>query len=350
MFADKRLDDSDMDRTYAEQRSRWEPLYEVTQVKGDSEAHPLLSPDDEFADFETWDEDNIDRSVEKQNWMLSHEYARPALKLGLKWQQTLGVNPFKFGMIGSTDSHTALSTADDDNFFGKFVDSEPTPQRTTNSMAGRLWANWKLAASGYVGAWAEENTRPSLFAALERKEVYATTGPRIALRVFGGWQFSPSDEFAPDIAAVGYAGGVPMGSDLPPRQGERPTLLIRALKDPEGANLDRVQIVKGWLTLTGEVAEKIYDVALSGDTAADDTVDLQAVSYRNDIGAAELSVYWQDPDFEPTLPAFYYVRVLEIPTPRWTAYDRKYFDLQTPESFPTVTRERVYSSPIWYNP
>ena len=203
MFAEETLAGKPFDRDYATTRARFEPLYEVTQVKGDSETHPFLSPDDEFADFETWDDDNIGRTVAKQNSMLPHEYARSALKLGLEMHSKLGVNPYQFGLIGSTDAHTSLATADDNNFWGKFLDSEPGPERAHNKMGGSLWFNWKLAASGYVGVWAKENTRAALFDALERKEVYATTGPRIALRVFGGWDFNEADiECRPGAAGL----------------------------------------------------------------------------------------------------------------------------------------------------
>ena len=363
MFSDKTLGGEPLTADYAKRRSRWEPLYEVTQVKGDAEAHPLLSPDDEFADYETWDEGNVDNSEKKQPWMLPREYARGALKLGLALEQRLGGNPFNFGLIGSTDSHTALATADDDNFWGKFPDSEPSQSRTSNRMGGRLWYNWKLAASGYAAIWAKENTREALFDAIRRKEVYATTGPRIGLRFFAGWNFTDADQYAPDLAAIGYANGVAMGGTLSGSRGEGkgvPTFLISALRDPLGANLDRVQIIKGWLGSDGEVHEKIYNVALSdgrkdegtgtSPAAVGSTVDVKDATYNNSIGAAELSSYWRDPEFDENHSAFYYVRVLEIPTPRWTAYDAKFFQLKNVDHIPMITQERVYSSPIWYRP
>ena len=361
MFDLETVDGNPIDREYAEARARWEPVYEVTQVKGDGEAHPLLSPDDEFADFETWDDDNIARTVAKSADMLPHEYARPALKLGLAVEENLGVNPFAFGLIGSTDSHTTLATADDDNFWGKFLDSEPGPERTRNQMGGSLWSNWKLAASGYAAIWARENTREALFDALERREVYATTGPRIALRFFGGWDFEPADLQSPQLADLGYEKGVPMGGEFPQQTRARaPRFLVHALKDPDGANLDRVQIVKGWLAKDGTPREKVYDVALSDGRsvnpktgkapALESTVDVARASYRNSVGAVSLGTVWEDPDFDPAQPAFYYTRVIEIATPRWTAYDAHYFKLKLPEEIPMVTRERVYSSPIWYRP
>jgi hypothetical protein len=361
MFDLETLAGEPLDAAYARDRSRWEPIYEVTQVKGDGEAHPLLSPDDEFADFETWDDDNIARTVAKSKDMLPQEYARSALKLGLALERELGVNPFAFGLIGSTDSHTTLATADDDNFWGKFPDSEPSAERTSNQMGGGLWKNWKLAASGYAGIWARENTREALFDALARKEVYATTGPRIALRFFGGWDFSAADVHSPRLADLGYKNGVPMGSRLPTGPGNRaPRFLIHALKDPDGANIDRVQVVKGWLDGNGNLREWVYDVALSDGRAADpvtgrappieSTVDVPNATYRNSVGAVSLATMWTDPDFDGSQPAFYYVRVIEIPTPRWTAYDARFFDLDPAEDIPMVTRERVYSSPIWYSP
>ncbi len=345
---------------WAKARAKWEPLYEITQVKGDGEAHPFLSPDDEFADFETWDADNIGRTVAKQNEMLQYEYGRSALKVGLKVEEELGTNPYEFGLLGSTDSHTTLSTSDEDNFYGKFLDSEMTAERMTNQMGGMLWYNWKLAASGYMGIWAEENNRTSLFDAMQRKEVYATTGPRIALRFFGSWHFKKRDS-KKDIAKIGYKKGVPMGSRLGDAPKNRsPTFLISALKDPDGANLDRMQVVKGYLSEDGELQEKIYEVAFAGQRELDEggklppigsTVDVSEASYTNTIGATSLQTLWEDPDFDPGERSFYYVRVLEIPTPRWSAYDAKKFGLKDiAEDVPMVTQERIYSSPIWYSP
>jgi hypothetical protein len=359
MFALDTLDGKPLDKAYAQARSRWEPLYEVTQVKGDSEAHPFLSPDDEFADFETWDDDNIARTAAKDNSMLRHEYARGALQVGLQLENSLGVNPYEFGLIGSTDAHTSLATADDNNFWGKFLDSEPSAERMSNKMGGMLWSNWKLAASGYAAVWARENTREALFDALARKEVYATTGPRIRLRFFAGWDFEASDATAPDLAAIGYSKGVPMGAHLQRSRDEgAPSFLVYALKDPDGANLDRVQIIKGWLNNDGSTGERVYDVALSNNRSVDpltgkaealrSTVNVEEASYSNSIGAVSFSTVWQDPEFDPEQQAFYYSRVIEIPTPRWTAYDANYFKLDAAENIPMVTRERVYSSPIWY--
>jgi hypothetical protein len=362
MFPDKSVDGKPIDRAYAELRARWEPIYEVTQVKGDGEAHPTLSPDDEFADYENWDWDNIGRSQAKEDWMLPHEYARGALKLGLKHEKKLGVNPFKFGLIGSTDGHNTISTTEEDNFFGKFPESEPGPERLENAMAmDRLWKNWNIVASGYAAVWARENTREALFEAMQRREVYATTGSRISVRFFGGWDYGAEDIHRPTYLDVAYAGGVPMGGDLTAAPKDRaPKFMVHAVKDPDGANLDRVQVVKGWLERDGSLQEKVYDVAWSGDRSPDpktgklfpvgSTVDVEAATYDNSIGTAQLSTVWEDPDFDAKERAFYYVRVLEIPRPRWTAYDAAFFDLDLPEEIPMVIQDRAYTSPIWYTP
>ena len=382
-------------KTYAETRNRWEPLYEVTQIKGDSEARPNLSPLDTFADYERVSVDVVhsefpedykrkkfltdyDSWVKKKmakadvSWNYQYGYARPALKLGLQQQAKLGVNPFKFGMIGSTDSHTSLATADEDNFWGKLSRIEPYPNRILGSWGGpgtetdpeskTFYSRaWRLSAAGYAAVWAEENTRESLFAAMKRKEVYASTGPRITVRFFGGWDYQPDDALKPDLARIGYEKGVPMGGDLTSRPDtQSPTFLIRAVKDPDGANLDRVQVIKGWHDKKGELYEKIYDVALSDDRKVNwrgevkpvgNTVDIPDASYTNTIGDPELAVVWQDPDFDKDDLAFYYVRVLEIPTPRWTAFDAKFFGVENiPEEVPMITQERAYTSPIWYSP
>ena len=352
-------------REYAERRALWEPLYELTQIKGDGEAHPFLSPNDEFADFGTWDKGNLNLSEPKSNDMLAHEYARSALKLGLQLESDLGINPYKFGLMGSTDSHTALATADDDNFFGKHSGSEPSPERMMHPFmetdVGSI-IGWETLASGYQAVWAPDNTREALFDAMERKEVYGTTGPRMLVRFFGGWDFESSDAATRQPAAIGYRKGVPMGGDLSnaPR-GKSPSFLVAALKDPIGANVDRVQIIKGWRTAAGELEERIYDVAVSDGrkigsdgrckTPVGNTVDVKNASWTNTIGDTELITVWKDPDFDPKQRAFYYVRVLEIPTPRWTAYDAKYFGIDdVPDEVVMVAQQRAYTSPIWYTP
>ena len=347
---------------YAETRAKWEPLYEATQIKGDGEAHPFLSPNDEFADYETWDKSNLG-PVPKKPEMLQYEYAREALKNGLKLKATLGTNPYKFGMVGSTDSHTGLATAEEENFFGKHAGVEPGPQRWEHLVGEfgptRIVA-WEMAASGYAGVWASENTRKALFDAMERKEVYATTGPRMIVRLFGGWDFTAGDARTRLPAETGYSKGVPMGGDLAAApEGKSPNFLVAAAKDPYSGNLDRIQIVKGWLDAAGQTQEKVYEVVWSGDRTpgpdgklppVGDTVDVASATWTNTIGAPELITVWQDPDFDPALKAFYYARVIEIPTPRWTAYDAKRFAVQMPAEVPMKTQERAYTSPIWYTP
>jgi hypothetical protein len=340
---------------------------EVTQTKGDSEAHPFLSPDDEFANFERWDFGNFANPTErKKNEMLQFEYARSALKLGLQQEAKLGVNPFKFGMIGSTDTHTGMSTFDEDNFFGKLPSSEPSPERWNevfllNADKTPAASAWMIGASGIAGVWARENTRESLFDAMQRKEVYGSTGPRITVRLFAGWDFRADEVEAPDFAAQGYRRGVPMGGDLKSAPaGKAPTFMVRALRDPDGANLDRVQIIKGWLDAKSEVHERIYDVAVSDGrkigadgrctTPVGNTVDVPNATYKNTIGDPLLTAYWKDPQFDAKQRAFYYVRVIQIPTPRWTAYDQKRFGIKMAAHVPMTVTDRAYTSPVWYTP
>jgi hypothetical protein len=353
----KRLDDE-----YVQTRAKWEPLYEATQIKGDGETHPFLSPDDEFADYETWDLGNLDASEAKTEDMLAGEYAREALKRGLAIEARLGTNPYKFGMLGSTDSHTSLATAQEDNFFGKHSGAEPNPERMVHEFmrteAGVIMG-WQQVSSGLAAVWATENTRESIFDAMARKETYATTGSRMGVRFFGGFDFTDTDLNNRQPVFAGYAKGVPMGGDLTAApDGKAPTFMAYAVRDPIGANLDRIQIVKGWLD-GKELMEKVYDVAWSGDRqpGADgklppvgNTVDAATASWTNTIGAPELGVVWTDPDFDPEQRAFYYVRVLEIPTPRWTTYDASRFGVDIPEGAPVSTQERAYTSPIWYTP
>ncbi len=300
--------------------------------------------------------------------MLEHEYARAALRNGLKLEKELGTNPYKFGMAGSTDSHTGLATAGEDNFFGKASNSEPSASRAMhpfvpkNPMTGLEIMGWETSASGYVGVWAKENTRESLFDAMQRKETFATTGPRMVVRFFGGWDFQPQDANTREPADAGYAKGVPMGGDLKNAPaGKSPTFLVAAMKDPIGANLDRIQVVKGWLDAKGETHEHVYDVAWSDPAhrkpgadgkvpAVGSTVDVKNATWTDTIGASDLIAVWKDPQFDPQQSAFYYVRVLQIPTPRWTAYDAKYFNEQMGKEVTMVLQDRAYSSPIWYTP
>jgi hypothetical protein len=366
MFNEKDFNGKRMTREYAAKRIRWEPIIEVTQIKGDGETHPLLSPEDEFADFETWDVGNLAGSAPKEDWMLQYEYGRSALKLGLKLGDRLGVNPYKFGLTGAIDAHTALATSREENYFGKYQHTEPSPERHNREVipaddpALRILTSQEVA-SGLTAVWARENTREALFDAMKRKEVYATTGTRIRVRVFGGWDFTADEVFRPDFVSTGYGRGVPMGGDLrkAPR-GKAPTFMIRSLRDPDGANLDRVQIIKGWLDDDGELHERVYDAAVSGGrTIAEDgrarepvgnTVDIENATFTNTIGSTTLAAVWSDPDFDPDHPAFYYVRVLEIPTPRWTTYDAAFFDIPLPDTVPPTIQDRAYTSPIWYTP
>ena len=362
MFPDETVGGSPIDEAYASLRARFETVYEVTQVKGDGEAHPILSPDDEFADFENWDWDNIGRTQKKEDWMLPQEYARGALKRGLRFEDELGVNPFKIGLIGSTDGHNSISTPEEDNFFGKFPESEPGPARLENAMAlDRLWQNSLLVASGYAAVWAKENTRAAIFDAIKRREVYATTGSRIKVRFFSGWEFDETDIHRPAMLDIAYGTGVPMGGDLSQaKRGQVPKFLVIAGMDADGARLDRIQIIKGWMDKAGKLQEKVYDVAWSDDRKLDkrtgklpavgNTVDVENATYLNTIGAPQLSTYWEDPDFDRAERAFYYARVLEIPTPRWTTYDSAYFNVELQDDVPSSIQDRAYTSPIWYTP
>ena len=366
MFRDTTFSGKKIDHTYAETRIRWEPIIEVTQVKGDGEAHPFLSPDDEFADYETWSLSNLAGTAAKTDDMLQYEYARSALKLGLKLDKKTGANPYKFGMVGASDSHTGLSTTREENYFGKYKSAEPGPDRHDTEVVpaqdpSLLTFASQEQASGLTVVWARENTRGEIFDAMKRKEVYATTGTRIRVRLFAGWNFEADEVTRPDFIAQGYQRGVPMGGNLvrAPKN-KAPRFMVRALRDPEGANLDRIQIIKGWMDRKGKTHERIYDVAVSNDRKIDDngrvkkpvgnTVDLVTATYTNTIGSALLGAHWVDPDFDPIQHAFYYVRVLEIPTPRWTTHDAVFFDIDRPDNVPATIQDRAYTSPVWYTP
>ena len=341
---------------YARTRSTWEPLMEVTQTKGTSEVRPELAPDDEFAEFE------IRRKLligtpEPPN---GADYARSALLRGLKVQRRTGVNPYKFGMIGSTDNHTGMSTVQESDFHGKLAMDEELTQHYKPSKPV-IFPAWEMSASGRAAVWATENSRKAIFAAFKRKEVYATTGTRIALRFFGGFSFQPADAKAKDIAAVGYRKGVPMGADLTNApKGKAPSFLIYAVKDPLSGNLDRIQVVKGWIDPAGDTHQHVYDVAWSGNRkpgpggkvpAVGNTVDIKTATWTNTIGATQLATVWRDPDFKPRQTAFYYVRVLEIPTPRQSLYDAVALKIDVKETHqPATIQERAFSSPIWYAP
>jgi len=354
-----------VDKAYAANREKWERLYEATQTKGDGEAHPFLSPNDEFAGFETWDKGNLTLTEAKTKAMLEFEYVRSALKNGLQLERLLGINPFKFGLIGSSDAHTGLAAMEEDNFMGKTVSGEPSAERISatffkDAKSGRMIMDWEVGASGYAAVWAKDNTRESIWDAMHRRETYATTGTRMAVRLFGGWDFTSADARNRLPAQVGYRKGVPMGGDLSRAPaGKAPTFLVAALKDPIGANLDRYQIVKGWMDASGKLHEKVYDVAWGGNRRigkngklppVGSTVDIRNATWSNSIGAPELITVWKDPDFDPKQAAFYYGRVIEIPTPRWTAYDAKRFGVKPLPGTRMVIQERAYTSPIWYIP
>jgi hypothetical protein len=365
MFGLEKFSGRKLDKEYALTRMRWEPVYEMTQIKGDSEAHPFLSPNDEFADFGTWDRGDVGGRNKITNDMLPGQYARAALRRGLQQEEKLGANPFKFGMIGSTDAHTSLATSREDNYFGKNPPGEPAADRWEHvfmkgEQEGTTYYNWETLASGLAAAWTRENTRESIWDAFKRKEVYATTGSRITVRVFGGWDFTADEVERQDFADRGYAGGVPMGGDLTAApEGKAPTFMIRALRDPDNANLDRVQVVKGWLKRNGETEERIYDVVCSDgraivnrrcDRPVGNTVNLADASYTNTIGDPLLTAFWEDPDFDPDQRAFYYVRVLEIPKPSWLAHDAKRYGITMSDEVPMTVQDRAYTSPIWYTP
>jgi len=365
MFAMNTVSGDPFDRAYVETRANREPVYEITQIKGDGESHPFLSPNDEFAGYELWDKGNLDMSQRKTNDMLQYEYAREALKNGLRLEAEIGVNPFKFGVVGSTDSHTSLVAVEEENFFGKHTGKEPSDHRWNTPVLSTPSGNvmgWEQVSSGLAGVWATDNTREAIWDAINRKEVFGTTGPRILVRFWGGWEFTAADAASRLPAETGYARGVPMGGDLHAAPaGQAPTFLVAALKDPYSGNLDRIQIVKGWLDSTGKTHEKVYDVVWSDADrrrpGADgklppvgNTVDVTQATWTNTIGDPELITVWNDPDFDPDLRAFYYARVIEIPTPRWTAYDAKRYGITMDPDIPMTTTERAYTSPIWYAP
>jgi hypothetical protein len=339
---------------YARERIRWESVMEIAQTKGTSETDPAMSPNDEFAGFEVRNKLLVGTPAKAT----AASFARTALLEGLVQQGSIGVNPYKFGIIGSTDSHNSLTSTEEYNFFGKLGSQMITAQRPQDR---GNFSIWELSAAGMAGVWARQNTRQDIFEAFRRKEVYGTSGPRISLRFFGGFGFRAADAKAVDIAAVGYRRGVPMGGDLtaaPP--GRAPGFLVHAVKDERSGNLDRVQMIKGWVDAAGARHEKIFDIAWSGDRRQDaqgrlpqvgNTVDARTATYRNDIGSAQLATVWTDPEFDPKLRAFYYVRVLEIPTPRHSLHDAVALGIDPVETkMPLTLQERAWSSPIWYSP
>jgi hypothetical protein len=365
MFELRTFEGKALAQEWAKERARWEPLFETIQHKGQSEAHPSLSPTDEFiVGYELWDRGNLVQ-VPKQSGMIEHEYLRQALKHGLKLEQQLGANPFKYGMAGGTDTHNGLVTSEEENFFAKFVNAEPRPDRWSEDaikFGDRVVKGWEMTAAGVTGVWATANTREAIWDAMKRKETYSSSGPHMVVRFFGGYDFVADDAVTRSPAVAGYTKGVAMGGDLKAAPaGKSPTFLVAALKDPIGANLDRIQIIKGWVGKDGKLNEKIFDVVW-GDAdkrrvAANgklppvgSTVNIASASYHNSIGDPELIGVWKDPEFDRAVRAFYYARVLEIPTPRWTAYDAAYFKVKMDSKVPMVTQERAATSPIWYTP
>jgi len=354
-------------KEYAERRARFDVLQEMVQTKGNSETHPLISPNDEFANYGVagWEYGNLtleDKPLSKE--MMPTNYLRAGLLRGLEHEQKLGVNPFKFGVVGSTDVHNSLTAIEEDNFYGKHPINEPSAQRwehVSKQGFGKTRYGWHYLAAGYAAVWATDNTREALWDAMQRKETYATSGTRMTVRFFGGWDFLSEDAKSRYVAEAGYSKGVPMGADLPKAKvgAKGPSFLVAALKDPMGANLDRIQIVKGWLDKNGKAQEKIFDVVWSGNRQpgpdgklppVGDTVDVARATWTNTIGASELVAVWRDPAFNPAQRAFYYARVIEIPTPRWTAYDQFRFGVKMSKDVPMKHQERAWTSPIWYTP
>jgi len=342
---------------YAEIRRRWEPIVEVTQYKGDSETHPVLSPNDPFADFEDYPY-YIQRDWTEYKPQVG-DFMRSALIRGMQIEREIGVNPYQFGVIGSTDAHTGLAAAEENNFHGKFAtDSMPSSKLEGWSDNANSSFGWAMGAQGLAAVWAEENTRESIMQAMKRRETYATTGPRIGLRFYGGYGL---DATALEASAFPYesSGAVPMGGELDPQESSAPVFLVHAMADPKSGTLDRIQIVKGWVDEAGEANEQIFDVAWSSPDRmqADgslrpvpNTVDLETGTWSNDAGAATLTAEWRDPEFDPAVAAFYYVRVLEVPTPRHSLLDKLALGGDVDTRRPDTVQERAYSSPIWYRP
>ncbi len=369
MFELMDFEGNPLDADYARRRARWEPLQEMMQTKGNSETHPTLSPNDEFADYGVagWEYGNLTLEDSPETPAMRHTmYLRSGLLRGLEQGLKLGINPFRYGFIGGSDVHNSLSSFEEDNFMGKHVNQEPRPQRwehVSKQGFGKTRFTWHYTAAGYAAVWAKENTRESIWDAMARREVYATSGTRMTVRFFGGWSFGEADAASREVADTGYARGVPMGAELPaaPQGATAPSFLVSALKDPLFGNLDRIQIVKGWVDGDGKGQEKVYNVAWSDADrrrpAADgklppvgNTVDVASASWRDTIGEPGLQAVWTDPDFDPGQPAFYYARVIEIPTPRWTAYDQARFGVKMDDEVPMTHQERAWTSPIWYAP
>ena len=363
MYEEQQFDGTPMTKEWAEIRAKYERLMELFQYKGQSEAHPYLSPTDEFANYELWDRGNLVLKPKTSKEMWKYEYYREGLKSGMRIGQELGANPFMYGANSGTDTHTGISSLDESEFYGKFKTVEPnnTERWDFPLLEGNndIYKGWEMAASGVMGVWAESNTREAIWEAMYNRETFSTTGSRLKMRFFAGFGLSETD-MVKGMAQAGYDNGVPMGSVLAgSADTTAPGFLIHVVKDPQGANLDRIQVIKGWVDANGETQEMIYEVAWAGDRTLDakgklpaigNTVNMETAAYTNDIGETELSTYWSDPDFDPALPSFYYVRVLEIPTPRWTLFDKIRYNLDLPDNVPLVHQERGVTSPIWYTP
>ncbi len=362
MFSRVDSDGEPLDAAYAATRMANEPLYEITQIKGTSETHPDLSPNDEFASFELWDytlSADSHRPTHRQG-----SYVRQALLDGLALEAAGAGNPFQYGFIGDTDTHNAGASNEEDNYTGKFAfETEPAHRLLgiEGQPEGQKRQVREFSSGGLAGVWADENTRPAIFAAMQRRETFGTSGPHLSVRFFGGFGLSPADLDADSPATAGYAGGVPMGGEIGNAStGAGPSFLAWATKDPKGANLDRLQIVKGWVDAEGQQHEAVHDVVWSGARTPDaetgalpavgSTVDATTATYTNDIGEGELRGFWTDEAFDPDQHAFYYVRVLEIPTPRWSTRDAVALGVPVPDGLPTAIQERAWSSPIWYTP
>ena len=356
MFSSNKFLGGPMDARYAKRQQLNEPLFEMIQTKGSSDTHPLLSPNDEFANFELF-QNMINVGMPSQ---IKYGYYRQGMVDGMILENTLGTNPFKYGIVSGADVHSAYSGNEEWNWYGAHGATDDTPQKRLHpGMSPSGEPGSVVGSAGATAVWAEENTRASIFDAMKRKETYGTSGPLIRLRFFGAWDYPANLTSDKSFVEKAYKGGVPMGQDLPKKAGEAPTFAVWALKDPESGNLDRVQIIKGFINKWGRADEKIYEVALSdGRTEGKDgkvppvgnTVDIKKATYTNDIGDTQLSAVWTDPDFDPAQKAVYYVRVLEIPTPRWTTYDAARNNLPLPDDVPSTIQERAWSSPIWYTP
>ena len=358
MFALSDSDGKPITKAYAESRARNEKLTEIIQTKGQSETHPLMAPNDEFAyDFELWTKPVAGPGTVK---VVETNYVRNAFRNGIALEQQLGVNPFKYGVVGGGDIHTSIVSHEEYQHTGEHNLKSGTPEeRLLQSTPGEP-SKIEQGSAGLSCVWAEENTRESIWDAMNRKETWATSGSRIKVRIFGGYDFGDTQPGDSNWAEIGYKNGVPMGADMKLNTDNKtPQFMVWAQKGPNSGNLDRIQVIKGWVDTDGKTHDKIYNVAWSDDRALDDkgllpkvgnTVNIPEASYTNTIGSAELKTVWTDPDFNPELSAFYYIRVLEIPTPRWSTYDAKVLGIEPPKDFPATIQERAWSSPIWYTP